>query len=182
MGHVAGYTIGIDLSARDWQKHPKHLVKFDLFGGKAFDNSNPLGPRIVPAPFLDPSDLELTLKVNGDIRQHAQTSQMIWSIAEQIEAITQHVTLEPGDILMTGTPSGVGLSTGTYLKVGDRIDAEIEGLGCLTVEIAEPVPLEQRTYELQVGKVAEYLALYQREGLAVQTKHLTRLIGYSSLK
>jgi 2-keto-4-pentenoate hydratase/2-oxohepta-3-ene-1,7-dioic acid hydratase in catechol pathway len=114
LAHVAGYTIGIDLSARDWQRHPKHLVKFDLFGGKAFDNSNPLGPRIVPASFLDPSDLELTLKVNGDVRQHARTSQMIWSIAEQIEAITQHVTLEPGDILMTGTPSGVGLSTGTY--------------------------------------------------------------------
>ena len=137
LSYVAGYTIGIDLSARDWQMNQKNIIKMDLFGGKAFDNSNPLGPRIVPAAFLNPSDLELILRVNGEVKQRARTCQMIWSIAEQIEAISKHVTLEPGDILMTGTPSGVGLSSNTYLKAGDRIDAVIEGLGCLTVEITE---------------------------------------------
>jgi 2-keto-4-pentenoate hydratase/2-oxohepta-3-ene-1,7-dioic acid hydratase in catechol pathway len=135
MSCVAGYTIGIDLSARDWQFHEKHLVKFDLFGGKAFDASNPLGPCIVPADFLAPDDLELTLKINGEIKQHARTNQMIWNIAEQLVAITEHVTLEPGDVLMTGTPSGVGLATNTYLSPGDRLEAQIEGIGRLNVQI-----------------------------------------------
>ena len=135
MSCVAGYTVGIDLSARDWQFHEKHLVKFDLFGGKAFDSSNPLGPCIVPAGQINAADLQMTLKVNGEVMQHARTSLMIWNIAEQLAAITEHVTLEPGDIVMTGTPSGVGLKTGTFLKPGDRMDAEIEGIGHLAVQV-----------------------------------------------
>ena len=135
MSCIAGYTVGIDLSARDWQFHEKHLVKFDLFGGKAFDSSNPLGPCIVPAGQINANDLQLTLKVNGEVKQHARTSLMIWNIAEQLVAITEHVTLEPGDIVMTGTPSGVGLKTGTFLKRGDKLDAEIEGIGRLIVQV-----------------------------------------------
>ncbi|NPT53659.1 fumarylacetoacetate hydrolase family protein [Paraburkholderia elongata] len=135
MSCIAGYTVGIDLSARDWQFHEKHLVKFDLFGGKAFDSSNPLGPCIVPADQINANDLQLTLKVNGEVKQHARTSLMIWNIAEQLAAITEHVTLEPGDIVMTGTPSGVGLKTGTFLKPGDKLDAEIEGIGHLAVQV-----------------------------------------------
>jgi len=133
--YVAGYTIGLDMSARDWQRHPKHMVKFDLFGGKAFDDSCPLGPGIVPARFVDDTSLQLTLRVNGELRQNASTSDMIWDVAEQIAHISEHVTLEPGDVIMTGTPAGVGLSTGTWLKVGDLIEAEITGLGALTVQI-----------------------------------------------
>lgn len=135
MSCIAGYTVGIDLSARDWQFHEKHLVKFDLFGGKAFDSSNPLGPCIVPAGQINAGDLQMTLKVNGEVKQHARTSLMIWNIAEQLAAITEHVTLEPGDIVMTGTPSGVGLKTGTFLKPGDKLDAEIEGIGHLAVQV-----------------------------------------------
>jgi 2-keto-4-pentenoate hydratase/2-oxohepta-3-ene-1,7-dioic acid hydratase in catechol pathway len=135
MSCIAGYTVGIDLSARDWQFHQKHLVKFDLFGGKAFDSSNPLGPCIVPADQINANDLQMTLKVNGEVKQHARTSLMIWNIAEQLVAITEHVTLEPGDIVMTGTPSGVGLKTGTFLKRGDKLDAEIEGIGRLIVQV-----------------------------------------------
>jgi 2-keto-4-pentenoate hydratase/2-oxohepta-3-ene-1,7-dioic acid hydratase in catechol pathway len=135
MSCIAGYTVGIDLSARDWQFHEKHLVKFDLFGGKAFDSSNPLGPCIVPADQINANDLQLTLKVNGEVKQHARTSLMIWNIAEQLAAITEHVTLEPGDIVMTGTPSGVGLKSGTFLKPGDKLDAEIEGIGHLAVQV-----------------------------------------------
>jgi 2-keto-4-pentenoate hydratase/2-oxohepta-3-ene-1,7-dioic acid hydratase in catechol pathway len=134
-GAVAGYTIGIDLSARDWQFHPKHPFKFDLFGGKSFDDSCPLGPRIVPAQFLDAGNLQLRLSVNGRIKQNANTREMIWYVAEQISLISEHLTLEPGDVLLTGTPAGVGLATGTYLKVGDRVEAEIDGLGRLSVEI-----------------------------------------------
>ncbi len=137
MSYVAGYTIGLDMSARDWQRHPQHMVKFDLFGGKAFDDSCPLGPGIVPARFVDEDNLQLRLRVNGELRQDASTSDMIWTVAEQIAAISEHVTVEPGDVIMTGTPAGVGLSTGTWLKVGDVLEAEITGLGTLTVQITD---------------------------------------------
>jgi 2-keto-4-pentenoate hydratase/2-oxohepta-3-ene-1,7-dioic acid hydratase in catechol pathway len=135
--HIAGYTIGIDLSARDWQRHPKHLVKFDLFGGKAFDDSCPLGPAIVPARFVHEEDLQLQLLLNGDLKQDGNTKDMIWSVSEQIVRISEHVTLEPGDVVMTGTPAGVGLSTGTWLHVGDHLEGRITGLGSLHVEIVE---------------------------------------------
>jgi 2-keto-4-pentenoate hydratase/2-oxohepta-3-ene-1,7-dioic acid hydratase in catechol pathway len=136
--HVAGYTVAIDLSARDWQRHPKHLVKFDLFGGKAFDESCPLGPGIVPARYVDPGALRLRLSVNGELRQDASTADMIWPVDELIVRISDHVTLEPGDVVLTGTPSGVGLATGTWLGVGDVIDCEISGLGSMRVEIGSP--------------------------------------------
>jgi len=132
---VAGYAVGIDLSARDWQFHPKHPFKFDLFGGKAFDDSCPVGPKIVPARFVDSGNLRISLSVNGEMKQDANTSDMIWSVAEEIASISQHMTLEPGDIVLTGTPAGVGMATGTYLKTGDKIDAEIENLGKLSVEV-----------------------------------------------
>jgi 2-keto-4-pentenoate hydratase/2-oxohepta-3-ene-1,7-dioic acid hydratase in catechol pathway len=134
---VAGYAVGIDLSARDWQNNERHPWKFDLFTGKAFDDGCPVGPKIVPARFVDPTNLQLRLQVNGVTRQNANSSDMIWSVAEQVAAISEHITLEPGDILLTGTPAGVGKSSNTFLKVGDRIDAEISGLGTLIVEIIE---------------------------------------------
>jgi 2-keto-4-pentenoate hydratase/2-oxohepta-3-ene-1,7-dioic acid hydratase in catechol pathway len=109
-----------------------------LFGGKSFDDSCPLGPKIVPARFVDSGNLRLWLDVNGERKQDANTSDMIWSVAEEIAAISEHMTLEPGDIVLTGTPAGVGLETGTYLKIGDKIDAEIQGLGRLSVEVVAP--------------------------------------------
>jgi 2-keto-4-pentenoate hydratase/2-oxohepta-3-ene-1,7-dioic acid hydratase in catechol pathway len=135
MDYVAGFTIALDMSARDLQLHPKHIKQFDLFGGKCFDDSNPLGSTITPARFVDHANLNLKLSVNGEMRQNANTSDMIWSLEEAIEAMSTHVTLEAGDVILTGTPAGVGMRTGRYLKVGDKIDAEIEGLGSLSVEI-----------------------------------------------
>jgi 2,4-diketo-3-deoxy-L-fuconate hydrolase len=126
---VAGYTIGLDLSARDWQMSDRHMRKFDLFGGKAFDDSSPVGPWFVPAEFVDAGDLPLDLWVNGERKQHSSTREMIWSTAELIESITQHMAVEPGDMLFTGSPAGVGLFSGTFLKPGDVITAEIPGLG-----------------------------------------------------
>lgn len=134
---VAGYTTAIDLSTRDWQRHPEHLVKFDLFGGKAFDDSCPLGPDIVPKRFVDGDNVPLKLWVNGDLRQDSNTKHMIWSLAEQLVEITEHVTLEPGDVVSTGTPAGVGLRTKSWLKVGDKIDAEVGPMGRLSIEIIE---------------------------------------------
>lgn len=136
---IAGYAVGIDLSARDWQMNPKHPWKFDLFTGKGFDDSCPLGPKLVPARSVDPTNLELQLSVNGVIKQHCNTGDMIWSVTELVSLLSEHVTLEPGDILLTGTPAGVGLASDTYLSTGDRIEAEIEGLGKLQVEIIPDV-------------------------------------------
>jgi 2-keto-4-pentenoate hydratase/2-oxohepta-3-ene-1,7-dioic acid hydratase in catechol pathway len=138
--HIAGYTIGLDLSARDWQRHPQHLAKFDLFGGKAFDDSCPLGPAIVPARFVDDRNLQLQFRLNGELKQNANTKDMIWSVPELVARISEHVTLEPGDVVLTGTPAGVGLSTGIWTHVGDRLQGEITGLGSLQVEIIDDHP------------------------------------------
>ena len=135
MDHVAGYAIGLDLSARDWQMSDRHMRKFDLFGGKAFDDSSPVGPRFVPAGSIDPDDLPIRLWVNDELKQNSNTREMIWSIPELIEAITLHMTLEPGDMLFSGSPGGVGLVRQTYLQPGDEIRAEIAGLGRLTTHL-----------------------------------------------
>lgn len=134
---IAGYMVGLDLSLRDWQFNPKHPFKTDLFCGKAFDDSCPLGPKFVPARFVDGSNLQLQLWVNGALKQNANSSDMIWSPAEQLVAISEHVTLEPGDVLLTGTPAGVGAFRNEFLKVGDVIRAEITGLGTLEVEVID---------------------------------------------
>jgi 2-keto-4-pentenoate hydratase/2-oxohepta-3-ene-1,7-dioic acid hydratase in catechol pathway len=133
--YIAGYTIGLDLSARDWQRHPKHLAKFDPFGGKAFDDSCPLGPAIVPARFVHEGNLDLKFRLNGELKQDASTKDMIWPVPELVSRISEHVTIEPGDVVLTGTPAGVGLSTGIWTEVGDRLHGEITGLGSLEVEI-----------------------------------------------
>ncbi len=135
--HVAGYTIALDLSARDWQRHPKHLVKFDLFCGKVFDDSCPLGPGIVPAQFVDDTTLQLRFSLNGDLRQDANTADLIWPVPELIARISEHLTLEPGDVVLTGTPAGVGLATGTWMHRGDHLRGEITGLGSIDVQIVD---------------------------------------------
>ena len=135
LDHVAGYTTAMDLSARDWLKNPRHPGQGDPVGGKAFDNSCPLGPSIVPARFLDGGNLDIRMSVNGELRQDSNTKHMVWSIAEQLVAITQHLTLEPGDIVSTGTPAGVGSKLGKFLKAGDVLRGEIAGLEPLEVEI-----------------------------------------------
>lgn len=136
LDHIAAYAVGIDFSARDLQRNPRHFAKMDLFLGKAFDGGCPLGPRIVPARFVDdPQKLGLRLWRNGVIQQDSSTEHMIWSIAEQLEEITNNTTLVPGDVLMTGPPAGTGLEKGEYLSVGDILDAEVDGLGRLSVEI-----------------------------------------------
>ncbi|KPI10562.1 fumarylacetoacetate (FAA) hydrolase [Actinobacteria bacterium OK074] len=137
MDHVAGYTVLMDLSARDWQLHPKHVVKFDLFAGKAFDDSCPMGPGIVPARFVDPENLRLRFWTNGDLRLDFHTRDMMWSVAEQLVQITEHMTVEPGDVVSTGCPSRLESALGRYLGPGDVLEGEITGLGRLSVEIVK---------------------------------------------
>lgn len=137
LNHIAGYTLSLDLSARDWQRDPRHLVQFDLFGGKAFDESLPIGPGIVPAKFLQHDDIEISLRHNGILRQSANTKDMIWSIPEILVLLSEHLTLEPGDIIATGTPSGVGLSRNGFMASGDTLDAEATAIGTLHVGIID---------------------------------------------
>jgi 2-keto-4-pentenoate hydratase/2-oxohepta-3-ene-1,7-dioic acid hydratase in catechol pathway len=134
---IAAYSVAIDFSARDLNRVPESFFKLDWVAGKANDTCCPMGPLAVPAAFLkDPQDLSLLLKVNGETKQNARTSGMIFSIAEQIAKLSRIMTLDPGDVVLTGTPAGVGAPKGTFLKVGDKVDATIEGIGTLSVEIA----------------------------------------------
>lgn len=140
LGHVFGYTVLNDVTARDLQKAHQQWFK-----GKSLDTFCPMGPVLVTADEVpDPQGLGLRLRVNGETRQEATTGQMIFGVAALLTALAAGLTLEPGDVLATGTPSGVGAATGAYLKVGDVVEAEIDGLGCLTnpVVAAEPA---QRT-------------------------------------
>jgi 2-keto-4-pentenoate hydratase/2-oxohepta-3-ene-1,7-dioic acid hydratase in catechol pathway len=139
LAHVAGYTVAIDFSARDHNRAPETFYKLDWVAGKANDTCCPLGPRFVPAVAIaDPQNLGLRLTVNGTVKQDGRSTDMIFSIAEQIAIASRIMTLDPGDVILTGTPAGVGAPKGTFLSVGDRVDAEIEGIGTLAVTILEP--------------------------------------------
>ena len=128
--HVAGYTIGNDVTARDWQKGSPQWVL-----GKSPDKFAPLGPVYVTADELDPTHLDISLKLNGEVRQNSNTKHLIFDIATIISYISQHFALEPGDIIFTGTPDGVILGypedEQVWLKPGDVIESTIEGIGTL---------------------------------------------------
>ncbi len=124
---IAGYVACNDVSVRDWQQRSP---TFTL--GKSFDTHGPLGPWITTDDEIeDPHALEMSLTVNGELRQHAKSDDMVYSIYEQIAYLSTVMTLEPGDILSTGTPSGVGIASGRLLKVGDVVRIEIEQLGVM---------------------------------------------------
>jgi 2-keto-4-pentenoate hydratase/2-oxohepta-3-ene-1,7-dioic acid hydratase in catechol pathway len=125
---VAGYTIVNDVSVRDWQRRTPTMTM-----GKSFDTHGPMGPWIVTADELDPHGLRLRTWVNEDLRQDATTDQMIFDCWQQIEHLTTAFTLEPGDVVSTGTPSGVGIARNPplLLQAGDIVRIEIEGIGTL---------------------------------------------------
>jgi 2-keto-4-pentenoate hydratase/2-oxohepta-3-ene-1,7-dioic acid hydratase in catechol pathway len=126
MGVIGGYTILNDITARDLQKKDGQWAR-----AKGFDTFAPCGPVVVPADQLDPRDLEIKTLVNGEVRQHGRTSQFIFSIPRVIAYLSRAMTLEEGDVISTGTPSGVG-----PLKPGDTVEVWVEGIGSLinTVE------------------------------------------------
>ena len=137
--HVAGYSVAIDFSARDHNRAPETFYKLDWVAGKANDTCCPMGPRVVPVSAqADWQDVALQLAVNGALKQDGRSSQMIFSIAEQISIASRIMTLDPGDVVLTGTPAGVGVPKGTFLAVGDRVDATIAGIGTLSVSILPP--------------------------------------------
>jgi 2-keto-4-pentenoate hydratase/2-oxohepta-3-ene-1,7-dioic acid hydratase in catechol pathway len=136
MDYVFGYTICLDMTARDLQR--KHG---QWFKGKSLDTFCPIGPWIVHKSAIpDPHRLRLICRVNGEVVQDGNTKDMIFDIPTTIAVLSEGMTIEPGDIISTGTPSGVGFARvpPLFLKPGDRVEAEVEGIGTLAVEVAAP--------------------------------------------
>lgn len=137
MDYVAGYTIINDLSARDFMKRPKSTpgsaMEYDWISQKNFDGACPIGPWIVPRDDIaNPLDLDLKLWVNDALMQDSSTSKMIFNYAELVSFLSQRFTLYPGDIVTTGTPAGVGMPRGVFLKQGDKVRIAVENIGELT--------------------------------------------------
>ena len=130
---VAGYVIVNDLSARDLMKREGSPFGMDWVGQKCFEDAAPMGPWLTPASNVkDANNLSIKLWVNGVLKQNSNTSKLVHGIAEQIVYLSKHFTLFPGDVIATGTPSGVGMPRGEFLKVGDEVKIEIEDCGTLT--------------------------------------------------
>ena len=138
--YVAGYLVGNDFSARDLGRRAAapagSLFATDWTSHKSFDGACPLGPWITLARDVkDPHDLAIQLDVNGVTKQDSSTRHMIFDIREQISFLSSRITLHPGDVILTGTPDGVGNGRGEFLKAGDVVRARVEGLGELVNKI-----------------------------------------------
>jgi 2-keto-4-pentenoate hydratase/2-oxohepta-3-ene-1,7-dioic acid hydratase in catechol pathway len=132
---VAGYTCANDVSARDAQ-----FGDGQWFRGKGYDTFCPLGPRFVPASELgDPSDLRVVQRLNGEVLQDSRTSNLIFDIPALIAYVSRVITLLPGDLILTGTPDGVGVfrDPKITMKPGDRVEVEVEGIGILSNPVVE---------------------------------------------
>jgi len=131
--HVAGYTVSNDISFRDFQSQKNESLGLNWVKGKAMDASLPLGPWLVTSDEIgDPHDLELSLTVNGDRKQKANTGEMLIRIDELVSYASIGNTLRPGDIISTGTPEGIAAATGQpFLKDGDVVEAKVEKIGTL---------------------------------------------------
>ena len=139
--HIAGFTVVNDISARDMTRRDDFPFKHDWFRGKSFDTFCPMGPCFVPRNCVEnPHDLKLGLSVNGEVMQDGNTGEMIFNSFEQIAYISSLLTLQPGDLIATGTPKGVGMGRGIFLKPGDVVSAYVERIGTLTNPVKdEPV-------------------------------------------
>jgi 2-keto-4-pentenoate hydratase/2-oxohepta-3-ene-1,7-dioic acid hydratase in catechol pathway len=139
--YVAGYSCSNDLSARDNLKRDKVDIsspfRFDWIGHKCFNGSCPVGPFLTPAAFVaSPEDLDIKLWLNGELKQDSNTRNHLYGVADQISFLSHRVDLYPGDIILTGTPAGVGAESGTFLKRGDVMKVWIAGLGELETTVA----------------------------------------------
>jgi acylpyruvate hydrolase len=132
-GEVAGYAVANDVTARDLQKREPQWTR-----AKGFDGSCPYGPWITTADELDPHDLALRTWVNGELRQESRTSDLIFNVPQIVAFLRETITLEPGDLILTGTPSGVGMAMDPpqFLESGDVVRIEIERLGSIEHAVA----------------------------------------------
>lgn len=136
LAHVAGYVVFNDVTSRDLTRRSDYPFSHDWFRGKSFDTFGPMGPWFVPRDCLgDPQTLRLTLDVNGERMQDGSAGEMIFSVAEQIAYLSRIMTLKPGDLIATGTPTGVGMGRGIFLKAGDVMCAGIEGIGTIENQV-----------------------------------------------
>jgi 2-keto-4-pentenoate hydratase/2-oxohepta-3-ene-1,7-dioic acid hydratase in catechol pathway len=134
LAHVFGYTIVNDVTARDLQKRHGQWFK-----GKSLDTFCPMGPVLVTADEIpDPQTLAVAMRINGETRQSSHTSRMIFPVDECIAVLSLGFTLQPGDVIATGTPEGVGAALGKFLKAGDRMEAEVERIGVLANKVVAP--------------------------------------------
>jgi 2-keto-4-pentenoate hydratase/2-oxohepta-3-ene-1,7-dioic acid hydratase in catechol pathway len=142
VAHVAAYCVANDLTARGYHHRdvaPADAFAYDWFAAKSMEGSLPLGPGLTPAFLVpDPQDLRLRLWVNGELQQDESTADMVSPVAELVAAASEVVTLEPGDVITTGTPSGVGAGRGRYLRGGDIVRVTIDGLGTLENTVIDP--------------------------------------------
>ncbi len=136
MRHVAGYSVGVDFTARDLLFREDSFFKFNFVLGKCQDTMSPVGPTIVPKQFLDGASANFSLWVNGERKQAGNTANMIYSLSEQIAGVSRAVTIEPGDMMFTGSPAGVGLPRGEKLAPGDVVRIEADAIGAMQVKIA----------------------------------------------
>ena len=137
LDYVAGYTIFNDLSARD-MKPVGRTFNVHWFAHKNFDGSGPMGPWMVPASDIpDPHDVDIKLWVNDELKQDSNSKYLFFNINEQIEYISARMTMRPGDVIATGTPSGVGAPYGGRLKPGDTVTIEISGIGRLVNPVVQ---------------------------------------------
>jgi len=125
MGCVFGITAGNDVSERDWQAND-----LQWFRAKASDTFGPVGPTI--ATGLDPDDVQVETRVNGEVRQHARTTQLIFDVSTIVSYVSRYVTLEPGDLIFTGTPGST-----KAMKPGDVVEVEVEGAGILRNKVVQ---------------------------------------------
>jgi len=141
LSHVAGYAVANDVTARGYHRRaevPAEPFRYDWVAAKAADSSLPLGPGVTPAWFVpDPQALRLRLWVNGELQQDESTADMICPVDQLVAAASSFVTLEPGDVIATGTPSGVGAGRGRYLKHGDLVTVAIDGLGQISNRVVD---------------------------------------------
>ena len=135
MQHVAGYSVGIDFTARDLFFRQERFFQFDFVLGKCQDTMAPVGPTMVPKQFLDGTRAAFSLSVNGVEKQRGNTADMIYSLPEQIAGVSRAVTIEPGDMMFTGSPAGVGMPRGEKLGRGDRVRIEAQTIGSMEITV-----------------------------------------------
>ncbi|WP_349827102.1 fumarylacetoacetate hydrolase family protein [Brevibacterium litoralis] len=127
LDHVAGYTVGNDFSMRGYQLRTEEWGQ-----GKMWEASSAVGPVVVTTDEFDPAGATLTTRVNGEVRQQDSTGDLVFGPADLVSYLSTIITLEPGDLVFTGTPGGVGMATQTWLEAGDEVTVEIDGIGAIT--------------------------------------------------
>ncbi len=136
LAHVAGYTLANDVSARDVQRKAMGTPEFELSHAKGMDGFKPMGPALVTADQLpEPLDVHLVTRVNGEIRQDAHTTELVHPVSRCIAHITKFMRLEPGDVILTGSPAGVGVARGVFLKPGDVVELSADAIGTIRSEV-----------------------------------------------